>query len=148
MPRTSQKPASPLKLFLIDGYALAYRSHFAFIRNPLTSSRGEPTSAIFGFVRAVLQLIDAEQPSHPAAAFDTPQPPFRHQLYAQYKATRQKMPPELHGQLSKIRDFCAALGVPIVEAPGYEADDVIGTLALQAAKKGVTAYLFSGDKDL
>jgi DNA polymerase-1 len=133
---------------LIDAYALAYRSHFAFIRNPLTSSRGEPTSAIFGFVRALLQLIDAEHPSHIAAVFDTPQPTFRHRLYAQYKATRQKMPPELHGQLPKIRDFCSILGVPVVEAPGYEADDVIGTLALRAAEQDMSIYLFSGDKDL
>ncbi len=148
MPRTSQQPVSTQKLFLIDGYALAYRSHFAFIRNPLTSSRGEPTSAVFGFVRALLQLIDHEHPSHLAAVFDTPQPTFRHQLYADYKATRQKMPPELRGQLPKIRDFCTALGAQIVEAPGFEADDVIGTLALRAAVQGMQVYLYSGDKDL
>ncbi len=148
MPNTSQKPAAMPKLFLIDAYALAYRSHFAFISNPLTSSRGEPTSAIFGFVRALLQLLDAEQPSHLAVVFDTPQPTFRHQVYPQYKATRQKMPPELNGQLVKIRDFCTALGAPMVEAPGYEADDVIGTLALHAAALGMQVYLFSGDKDL
>ena len=148
MSRTSRPPVAAPKLFLIDGYALAYRSHFAFIRNPLTSSRGEPTSAVFGFVRALLQLLEAEQPTHLAVVFDTPQPTFRHQLYAAYKATRQKMPPELRGQLPKIRDFCSALGAPMVEAPGYEADDVIATLAQRAAQQGMQVYLFSGDKDL
>ncbi|RIK57160.1 hypothetical protein DCC62_30015, partial [candidate division KSB1 bacterium] len=133
---TTSKPAAD-KLFLIDGYALAYRSHFAFIKNPLTNSRGEATSAVFGFIRALLQLLDEQSPEYFAVVFDTPEPTFRHKAYAAYKATRQRMPDELIAQIPKIREFSAALGANLIEYPGYEADDVMGTLARQTAKQGV-----------
>ncbi|MDZ7360085.1 MAG: DNA polymerase I [candidate division KSB1 bacterium] len=135
------------RAFLVDGSALAYRSHFAFIHNPLTSSRGQNTSAIFGFVRALLKLIDDERPDYLAVIFDTPEPTFRHRTYAEYKATRQKMPDDLVDQLPKIREFCEALGAKVVEVSGFEADDVIGTLAKQSATPEVNVYLVTGDKD-
>lgn len=147
MPKTSTPSAAERKLFLVDGSALAYRSHFAFSRNPLTNSRGEQTGAIFGFVRGLLKMIDDEQPTHVAVVFDTPEPTFRHKAYKEYKATRQKMPPDLVAQLPKIRAFTQALGVPLLEMPGYEADDVMGTLAQEGSAAGMSVYLFSGDKD-
>lgn len=134
-------------MFLVDGSALAYRSHFAFIRNPLTNSRGEQTSATFGFVRALLKLIDEEHPDFLTVIFDTPEPTFRHKAYAAYKATRQKMPEDLIHQLPKIREFCEALGVQVIEMPGFEADDVMGTLAMQSARENIDVYLVTGDKD-
>src|SRR5574341_1839845 len=142
------KPAVSLKrAFLVDGSALAYRSHFAFIRNPLTNSRGQNTSATFGFVRALLKLIDDEHPDYLAVVFDTPEPTFRHKAFAEYKATRQKMSDDLVAQLPKIREFCAALGAKVIEVPGFEADDVMGTLAKAAAAQHLAAYLVTGDKD-
>ncbi|NUM63967.1 hypothetical protein HUU39_01640 [candidate division KSB1 bacterium] len=131
---STPKPAGPGRLFLIDGHALAYRSHFAFIRNPLTNSRGEPTSAVFGFVRALLQLLDEQKPEYLAVVFDTPEPTFRHQAFPAYKATRQRMPAELSTQIPLIREFSAALGANLIEQPGFEADDVMGTLARQMAQ--------------
>jgi len=154
MPKTSKAQlsftdATPpgKRAFLVDGSALAYRSHFAFIHNPLTNSRGQNTSAIFGFVRALLKLIDDEHPDYLAVIFDTPEPTFRHKTYAEYKATRQKMPDDLVDQLPKIREFCEALGAKVVEVPGFEADDVMGTLAKQSVKQQINAYLVTGDKD-
>jgi len=147
MPKTSSPSAAERKLFLVDGSALAYRSHFAFSRNPLTNSRGEQTGATFGFVRGLLKMIDDENPTHVAVVFDTPEPTFRHKAYKEYKATRQKMPPDLVAQLPKIREFTKALGAHLLELPGYEADDVMGTLAQQGGAQGMQVYLFSGDKD-
>lgn len=143
----TETAAPPRRAFLVDGSALAYRSHFAFIRNPLTNSRGENTSAVFGFVRGLLKLIDDEQPDYLAVVFDTPEPTFRHKAYAEYKATRQKMPDDLVAQLPRIREFSAALGAKIVEVPGFEADDVMGTLAKAAAQQQLAIYLVTGDKD-
>lgn len=145
---STPKPAGPGTLFLIDGHALAYRSHFAFIRNPLTNSRGEPTSAVFGFVRALLQLLDEQKPEYLAVVFDTPEPTFRHHAFPAYKATRQRMPPELSTQIPLIREFSAALGANLIEQPGFEADDVMGTLARQMAQAGLQVFLCTGDKDL
>ncbi len=154
MPKKSQAQLSftetaapPKRAFFVDGSALAYRSHFAFIRNPLTNSRGENTSAVFGFVRGLLKLIDDEHPDYLAVIFDTPEPTFRHKAYAEYKATRQKMPDDLVAQLPRIREFSAALGAKVVEVPGFEADDVMGTLAKIAAKEEYATYLVTGDKD-
>ena len=135
------------RAFLVDGSALAYRSYFAFIRNPLTNSRGQNTSAIFGFIRALLKLIDEEKPDYLAVIFDTPEPTFRHKAYAAYKATRQKMPQELFEQARRIREFSEALGARVIEVPGFEADDVMGTLAQAAARQNIETYLVTGDKD-
>ncbi len=135
------------KLFLIDGSALAYRSYFAFVRNPLINSRGENTSAIYGFLNSLLKIIDEHQPDYLAAVFDTPEPTFRHKIYPDYKATRQKMPDEMSEQLPRIRQVLEALRVPIIEVPGLEADDVMGSLAVKAAQQDFETYLVTADKD-
>ncbi len=135
------------KLFLIDGSALAYRSYFAFVKNPLINSRGENTSAIFGFLNSLLKIIDEHHPDYLAAVFDTPEPTFRHKIYPEYKATRQKMPDEMSEQLPRIRQVLEALRVPILEIPGLEADDVMGSLAIKAAQQNFETYLVTADKD-
>ncbi|MFQ5604932.1 MAG: DNA polymerase I [bacterium] len=134
-------------LFLIDGSALAYRSFFAFIKNPLINSKGENTSAIFGFCRFLFKILDDENPDHLAVVFDAPGPTFRHEQYKEYKATRQKMPDDMRSQIPKIHEVVNALNIPLIEYPGYEADDVIGTLAQQAQQVGLDTFLVSGDKD-
>jgi len=136
------------RLFLVDGSALAYRSHFAFIRKPLINSKGENTGAVFGFTRSLLKLIDDEKPDFLAVVFDTREPTFRHKKFAEYKATRERMPEELVEQLPKILEVSEALGAPIVQVPGFEADDVMATLAQEAALKNMEAFLVTGDKDL
>ena len=135
------------KLFLIDGSAIAYRSYFAFIKNPLRNSKGENTSAIFGFLRFLFMILDNEDPEYLAVVFDAPGPTFRHERFEAYKATREKMPDDMRDQVPKIYDILKALNVPILELPGYEADDVIGTLAKRAERAGFETYLVSGDKD-
>ena len=134
-------------LCLVDGTALAYRSHYAFIRRPLTNSRGENVSAIYGFADALLRMLDELDPDYVVVAFDTPEPTFRHEAYEDYKATREEAPDDMVEQLPAIQDFVAALSVGIVEVPGYEADDLIGTLAVRARKASVRAVIVSGDKD-
>lgn len=134
-------------LFLIDGSAIAYRSYFAFIKNPLTNSRGENTSAIFGFLRFLFMIFDNEKPDYLAVIFDPKGPTFRHQQYKEYKATRQKMPDDMRSQVPHIHEFLKALNIPTLEVEGFEADDVIGTLAKTAQKKGFESYMVTGDKD-
>jgi len=136
------------RLFLIDGSALAYRSYFAFIRNPLINSKGENTSAVFGYTRTLLDILAQEHPDYIAVAFDTPEPTFRHERFVDYKATRQKMPDELSAQLSRLKEVTDALGVTLIELPGFEADDVLGTLAKQAEREGIETFLVTADKDL
>ena len=135
------------QLYLIDGTALAYRGYFAFIRNPLINSRGENTSATFGFTNSLMSLIREEKPDYLAVVFDTGKPTFRHEMYDQYKATRQKMPDDMIVQLPRIREAVEALGIPRIEVDGFEADDVIGTLAMRAAKEGLDVVMVTGDKD-
>ncbi|MFH2000218.1 MAG: DNA polymerase I, partial [Planctomycetota bacterium] len=135
------------KLFLIDGSALAYRSHFAFIRNPLTTSKGQNVSAVYGFIVSLLRILNAEKPDYCAVAFDTPQPTFRHEKYGEYKATREKTPDELIEQFPYIKSATEGLGIQVIEIPGWEADDVIGTLAVQGEGEGMDVFLVSGDKD-
>jgi DNA polymerase-1 len=134
-------------LFLIDGTALAYRSYFAFIKNPLINSKGINTSGIFGFTNALLKIIRDEQPEYIACVFDTKAPTFRHVMYPEYKATRQKMPDELAEQFPVIRDIVTAFQIPLLEVEGYEADDVIGTIARKAESQGIETYMVTGDKD-
>jgi DNA polymerase-1 len=135
------------KLFLIDATALAYRSFFAFQRNPLINSKGENTSAIFGFLNSLLKIIDEQQPDYLAAVFDPPGKTFRHEIYEAYKATRQKMPDEMSEQLPRIKQVLEALNIATVEVPGLEADDVMGILARQAEEQGLEIFLVTGDKD-
>jgi DNA polymerase-1 len=134
-------------LYLIDGSALVYRAYFAFIRNPLINSKGENTSAAFGFANSLLKLLREENPDYVAIIFDTPHPTFRHERYAEYKSTRAKMPEDLVEQLPRISQVVDALNIPRLELPGYEADDVIGTLARQGEKVGMNVWCVTGDKD-
>ncbi len=135
------------RLFLIDGSAVMYRAHFAFIRNPLRTSRGEITSAIFGFLNTLISIIEKEKPTHLAIVFDTAEPTFRHKAYPSYKATRQKMPEELVDQLGRLDQVLAATGIPIIAKPGWEADDVIGTLSKKAEAAGFDVFMVTADKD-
>ena len=140
-------PDAKKTLYLIDGSALMYRAYFAFIRNPLINSRGEDTSATFGFANTLLSLLREHTPDYIAVVFDTGKPTFRHEMYDQYKATRQKMPDELIQQVDRVRESADALGIIRIEMEGYEADDIIGTLALQGAKENLDVYMVTGDKD-
>jgi DNA polymerase-1 len=134
-------------LFLIDGSALVYRSYFALMRSPLVTSKGENTSAVFGFMQSLLTIINREKSDFVAVVFDTPEPTFRHRMFAEYKATRQKMPQELVEQLPRLRQTLDAANIPVLEMPGYEADDVMGTLAVKARAQGLDVVLVTGDKD-
>ena len=145
----SAKPAAKRdRLFLLDGTALAFRSHFAFSRSGLTTADGRPTGATFGFTMMLRRLLQKEQPDHIACAFDTGHPTFRHKRYKEYKATRQKAPEELIGQFDMIRDIVRAHGISIFEVPGYEADDVLGTLTREATLADHEVLIVTGDKDL
>jgi DNA polymerase I len=136
------------KLILVDGTALAYRAHFGFIRNPLINSKGENTSASFGFTNMLMRMIKEHQPDYIGVAFDTPAPTFRDKKYAEYKAQRPGMPEELRSQLPRIKEILQALNIAVLQQDGYEADDVLAGLAKQAEAKGWMSYIATGDKDL
>lgn len=135
-------------LYLVDGSAIFYRAYFAFIRNPLINSKGEDTSATFGFINSLLKVMREENPDYMVVVFDTKAPTFRHQMSPEYKSTRAKMPEELIVQLPRIREATEALGLPAMEMEGYEADDIIGTLAKAGEKKGMDVWIVTGDKDM
>ena len=135
------------RLFLLDGYATLYRSHFALIRNPLITSYGLPTSALFGFTNQILKLLRKEKPDYLAAIFDTKEKTFRHKRYPEYKATREKMPEELVTQLPHLWNLLNAMQIITLSKPGFEADDIIGTLAREGSKDGMDVFIVSGDKD-
>ena len=135
------------RLYLIDGYAMLYRSHFALIRNPLINSKGMHTSALFGFINQIMKLINKDKPDLMVAAFDSSKKTFRHEKYPEYKATREKMPEEMVAQLPYLWKILESMGIPTLERPGFEADDIIGTLATMAAKEELDVYIVSGDKD-
>ncbi len=126
---------------------MLYRAHFAFIRNPLINSYGLHTSALFGFVNQVFRLLQTEEPDYLVAVFDAKEKTFRHKRYPEYKATREKMPEELVDQLPHIWKLMAAMNIITMVKPGWEADDIIGTLVKQASQHGLDAYIVSGDKD-
>ena len=135
------------RLYLIDGYAMLYRSHFALIRNPLINSKGMHTSALFGFINQIMKLINKDKPDLMVAAFDTSKKTFRHEKYAEYKATREKMPEEMIAQLPYLWKILKSMGIPTLEQPGFEADDIIGTLSKMASKEDLDVFIVSGDKD-
>lgn len=137
-----------MALFLIDGHAIAYRSYFAFIHNPLTNARGENTSAVYGFLRTVLQLTDRYKPEKLVCVFDSEEETERKKEYSEYKAQREEMPDDLSPQFPVIADMLEAMGIPVVLKPGYEADDIIATLAREAEAKGTDVRIVTGDKDL
>jgi DNA polymerase-1 len=139
-------PKTKPRIFLIDAYALIYRSYFAFIQRPLTNAAGENTSAPFGFTRFLLDIREDFAPDYLAVVFDAGDS-FRTEVFPEYKATREKMPDDLRSSLGRIRDIVEAFNDPVVELDGYEADDVIGTLATRAMDAGLEAVIVSGDKD-
>ncbi len=139
-------PRTAPRLFLIDGYALIYRAFFAFIQRPLINSRGENTSAPWGFTHFLIRIREEFEPDYLAVVFDAGMS-HREKEYPEYKATREKMPEELAASLPRIRELLEAFGDPVVELEGYEADDVIGTLARKAREAGIEAVVVSGDKD-
>ena len=134
-------------LYLLDGMALVYRGHFAMIRSPRMTSKGLNTSSLFVFANTLLDILSNTRPSHLAVVFDTPEPTFRDEIYKEYKAQREKMPEDISGALPYIDQMCEAFNVPVIRKPGYEADDVIGTLAKEAEKSGLTTYMVTPDKD-
>ncbi|MDR1162044.1 MAG: DNA polymerase I [Tannerellaceae bacterium] len=136
-----------MKLFLIDAYALVYRSYYAFIKNPRINSKGMNTSAIFGFVNSLEDVLKREQPTHIAVGFDPSGPTFRHEAYELYKAQREETPEAIRQSVPIIKQIIEAYRIPIIEAPRYEADDVIATIAKQAEKEGFQVYMMTPDKD-
>ena len=135
------------KLFLLDGHALVYRAHYAFIQRPLINSKGFNTSAITGFVRTLWDLIQNQKPSHLAVSFDLEGPTFRHEMFPEYKANREAQPEDISASFPYLRRILEGFKIPIVEVEGYEADDVIGTLSKQAEKEGFDVYMVTPDKD-
>ena len=134
-------------LYLIDGYALIYRAYYAFVTNPLRTSSGEETSAVFGMANFLVKLREERDPDYLGMILDSREPTFRHERYPEYKATREKMPEDLAAQLPRVEQLFEAFRVPVIEREGLEADDVIGTLARKAADAGLEVYIVSGDKD-
>ncbi len=135
------------KLFLLDAYALIYRAYYAFIKNPRINSKGLNTSAIMGFVNTLNEVLTKENPSHIGVAFDPKGPTFRHEAFAQYKAQREETPEDIRKAVPIIKEILKAYNIPVLEVNGYEADDVIGTLATKASEQGVTTYMMTPDKD-
>ena len=135
------------KLFLLDAYALIYRAYYAFIRNPRINSKGQNTSAVFGFVNTLEEILRKENPTHIAVVFDSPLPSFRHIKYEEYKAQREPTPEDIKASIPIIKEILQAYNIPILEIPGYEADDVIGTIAKKMATQKVNVYMMTPDKD-
>ncbi len=138
---------SPKKLFLLDAYALIYRAHFAFSKNPRINSKGLNTGIMMGFTNTLLEILNKQKPSHIAVAFDTPKPTFRHIQYPAYKAHREATPEDIKIGVPYVKQIIEAFNIPIVEKEGFEADDVVGTVAKHAAKEGFEVYMMTPDKD-
>ncbi|MEO0132212.1 MAG: DNA polymerase I [candidate division WOR-3 bacterium] len=136
------------KVYLIDGHSLAYRSYFAFIRNPLRNSKGVNTSATFGFTNSLKKIFNTFSPKYLAVVFDSGKETFRHKLYVEYKKERPQTPSDLVAQLPFIKEIVSAYGIKILEMPGYEADDILATVARKLSQKGHKVYIITSDKDL
>src|SRR5450432_4013697 len=135
------------KLFLLDALALIFRAYYALIRNPRVTSKGKNTNAQFGFTNTLIELLNNQKPSHMAVCFDTHAPTERHTDFADYKANRQEAPEDLMIAIPDIKKLVKAFNIPVVELDGYEADDVIGTLSIQAANAGYEVFMVTPDKD-
>ncbi|MDX2190406.1 MAG: DNA polymerase I [Bacteroidota bacterium] len=135
------------KLFLLDAFALIYRAHFAFAQNPRINSKGMSTGASFGFTNTMLEIINKEKPQYMAVAFDTAGPTFRHEAFEAYKAHRQEQPEDITINIPYVKRMIQAFQIPILEMPGFEADDIIGTLATQLGSKELQVYMMTSDKD-
>jgi len=137
----------PKKLFLLDAYALIFRAYYAFIKNPRVTSKGLNTSAIFGFLLTLEEVLQKQKPTHIAVVFDTPTPTFRHVMFKEYKANRDETPEDIKKAVPYIKRLIEAYKIPVIDFPGYEADDVIGTLARLASERGFTTFMLTPDKD-
>lgn len=135
------------KLFLLDAYALIYRAHFAFTKNPRINSKGRNTSVPFGFTNTLLEVLQKQKPTHIAVCFDTAAPTFRDEIFEEYKATRQETPEDIRYGIPIVKEIIKGFNIPILEMDGYEADDIIGTLATRASKEGFEVYMMTPDKD-
>ena len=135
------------KLFLLDAYALIYRAHFAFTKNPRINSKGMNTSVIFGFTNTLLEVLTKQKPTHIAVAFDTAAATFRDEIFEDYKATRQETPEDIRSGIPIIKAIIRGFNIPILEMDGYEADDIIGTIAKKAVKRGFDVFMMTPDKD-
>jgi DNA polymerase-1 len=135
------------KLFLIDAMAMIYRAYFALIGRPLKDGKGNNVSAIYGFVNSLMRIMEDEKPDHLAVCFDTEKPTFRHVEFPQYKAQRADIPDDMPWQINEVKDIVKMFNIPMIELPGFEADDIIGTLVKQAEKEGVESYMVTPDKD-
>jgi DNA polymerase I len=135
------------KLFLLDAYALIFRAYYAFIKNPRITSKGLNTSAVFGFLLALEEVLQKQKPTHIAVVFDTPTPTFRHEMFSDYKANRDETPEDIKKAVPYIKRLIEAYKIPVIDSPGFEADDVIGTLAKKASERGFTTYMMTPDKD-
>ena len=132
---------------IVDAMAMAYRAYFAFINRPLTTSKGEPISAVFGFVTQLLKVLEDHKPDYIAVATDSKEKTFRHDMYKEYKATREAMPDDMIPQIGRIKEIVELMNIPLYVKPGYEADDIIGTAVRLAEKKGMMSYAVTPDKD-
>ena len=135
------------KLFLIDGHALVFKMYYAFLRHPMINSKGADMSILFGFTKYILELIEKEKPTHLAIAFDPPGGTFRHEMYPEYKGTRDETPQLIIDSLEPLCELCKAMDIPVLMVKGFEADDVIGSMAKRAEKEGFTVYMVTPDKD-
>ena len=135
------------KLFLIDGHALIFKMYYAFLRHPMINSKGADMSVLFGFTKYILELIEKERPTHLAVAFDPPGGTFRHEMYPEYKGTRSETPQLIIDSLEPLCELCKAMGFPVLMVKGFEADDVIGSMAKRAEKEGFIVYMVTPDKD-
>ena len=135
------------RLYLIDGHALVFKMYYAFLRHPMINSKGVDTSILFGFTKYILELIDKEKPTHLAVSFDPPGGTFRNEMYPEYKGTREATPQLVIDALEPLTELCRAMNIPVLMVMGYEADDVIGTIAGKAAREGFTVYMVTPDKD-
>ncbi|MBC8083724.1 MAG: DNA polymerase I, partial [Hymenobacter sp.] len=143
----TDSPAAPKKLFLLDAFALIYRAHFAFSKNPRVNSKGLNTGAILGFTNTLVEVLQKEKPTHIGVAFDAAKKTFRHEQYADYKAQRQAMPEDIGLAIPYIKQIIKAFHIPILMVEGFEADDVIGTLAQRAEAQGFAVFMMTPDKD-
>ena len=135
------------RLFLIDGHALIFKMYYAFLRHPMINSKGADMSILFGFTKYILELIEKEKPTHLAIAFDPPGGTFRHEMYPDYKGTRQETPQLIIDSLEPLCGLCRAMKFPVLMVKGYEADDVIGSMAKRAEKEGFDVFMVTPDKD-
>ena len=140
-------PEPAKRLFLLDAYALVYRAHFAFTKTPRINSKGINTSVPFGFTNTLLEVLQKQKPAYIGVAFDTAASTFRDEIFKEYKATRQAMPEDIRYGVPKVKEILNGFNIPILEMDGYEADDIIGTLAKQAEKQGFDVFMMTPDKD-